>query len=154
MRQMKEKIKENGEGADILVDSAHVECSDSCKSCKHWNSPEMLSVVYSTHFSDELLTAAQTSALTDAAVALSYPCPSCESCNSCKDDSLELRSIAEEGKQVFIQKSVSFDPVKGKLTAMLPFIKDPSWNLHNNENVANEILSRNWTKLKKKESPS
>ena len=81
-----QELKGREEGADVLADGAHGECSDSCKSCQHWNSPEVLAAVYSLQFgSDEALTAAQTSALADAAVAVSYCCLSCWSCNSCKN---------------------------------------------------------------------
>ena len=113
---------------------------------------KFLAAVYLTHFgSDESLTAAQKSALADAAVVVEYRCPSCCSCNSCRDEGLEMRSLYEEHEQLLIQSSVSFDPDKGKLTATLPFIKDPSQNIHNNEHVANKILARNWNKLAKKQ---
>ena len=61
-----------------------------------------------------------------------------------------MRSLNEECEQLLIQSSVSFNPGKGKLTAMLPFIKDPSQNLLRNEHVAKKILARNWNKLAKK----
>ena len=150
MSQLREELK--GECADVLADATNGECADSCKSCRHWNSPETLAAVYSTHFgSDEALTAAQTSALADAAVAVDYRCPSCRSCNACRDgDGLEMRSLNEEREQLLIQKSVSFDPGEGKLTATLPFIKEPSENLSNNQKIAEKILLRNWKKLAKK----
>ena len=142
LRQLREEMK--GECADVLADNTREECAD-------WNSPETLATVYSTHFaSDESLTAAQTSALTDAAVAVQYRCPSCPSCNSCRDDGLRMRSLNEEHEQLLIQSSVSFDPGEGKLTATLLFIKDPSQNLHNNRHMADKILARNWNKLAKK----
>ena len=151
LRQLREEMK--GECADVLADDTHDKCADSCKSCQHWNSPETLAAVYSTHFgSNESLTAAQTSALADAAVAVEYHCPSCRSCNSCRDEGLEMRSLNKEREQLLIQSWVSFDPGEEKLTTTLPFIKDPSQNLLNNEHVANKILARNWNKLAKKPS--
>ena len=63
-----------------------------------------------------------------------------------------MRSLNKERDQLLIQSWVSFDPGEEKLTTTLPFIKDPSQNLLNNEHVANKILTRNWNKLAKKPS--
>ena len=96
LRQMREETKEKRDNADILSGSAHG-THDNCKSCQHWNSLETIAAVHLIHFSsDELLTAAQMSALANAAVAVDYRCLSCWSCNSCHDNRFELHSLSEE----------------------------------------------------------
>merc|ERR1712049_29301 len=70
--------------------------------------------------------------------------------SSCKDEGLEARSIAEDREQAMIDGSVEFDPGEGKLTARLPFIKDPARYLHNNRHVALKVLERNFRKLQRR----
>ena len=48
-----------------------------------------------------------------------------------------------------IDDSVKFDPSGGKLTAGLPFIKEPARHLNNNRNVALKVLQRNFSKLQR-----
>ena len=102
-------------------------CSAEHGVCREEDPSEVVVAIHSLQFgSDEALTAAQSSALADAAVAVSYRCPTCRACSSCKDEGLEARSIAEDREQAMIDGSVEFDPGEGKLTARLPFIKDPA----------------------------
>ena len=144
------EIEGEGEGEGVLVDGTY-KCSAEHGVCREEDPSEVVVAIHSLQFgSDEALTAAQSSALADAAVAVSYRCPTCRACSSCKDEGLEARSIAEDREQAMIDGSVEFDPGEGKLTARLPFIKDPARYLHNNRHVALKVLERNFRKLQRK----
>ena len=136
------ELKGREEGVDMWASG---KCADSCNSCQHGRSSEALAAFYSLQIGGA--NALSAAALADAAVEVSYRCPTCRACSSCKNEDFEARSINEEREQALIQASVDFDPGEGKLTATLPFIKDPAANLHDNKHVAKKILERNWSKL-------
>merc|ERR1711860_228305 len=113
------ELKGREEGVDMWASG---KCADSCNSCQHGRSSEALAAFYSLQIGGA--NALSAAALGDAAVEVSYRCPTCRACSSCKNEDFEARSINEEREQALIQASVDFDPGEGKLTATLPFIKD------------------------------
>jgi len=70
-----------------------------------------------------------------------YRCLRCRNCTNCQqEENVEFVSFKEEAEQHLIESSVTYDPKTEKLTAKLPFVKNPDDFLFNNFNRALRIL--------------
>ena len=73
---------------------------------------------------------------------ITYRCLRCRACQQCRSsDQQNEISLREEREQFLIDTAVSFDPVKKRLFASLPFIQDPDECLTPNRHIAERILA-------------
>ena len=85
----------------------------------------------------------------NAGTDVSYRCVQCRDCSICKqNEKIEYISIQEEVEQNIIDKSVKVDLVTCETTAKLPFMKDPSQKLSQNEHIALKVFKSQARKLK------
>ena len=87
-----------------------------------------------------------------AGTEVSYRCPGCRVCKDCiKSPRIECTSIREESEQFICDKSVTVNPEKGEVTALLPFLCDPTKRLKSNYHIAEKIYFSQVRKLQKVE---
>ncbi len=102
----------------------------------HWSVDYSKYSSFTTEKYDRFIAAENTGTL------IEYRCMRCRNCNDCKKgEQLELSSLKEESEQYLIESCVRLDPNKKTLTALLPFIADPSTQLKPNRGVAEKIFN-------------